>query len=141
MYAYVNNEPLDLFDTTGLEPIPDCAKDALLPFFPDLSLDDLDLIDIQTDVDLSQDYPGMDTYAETSSDGSTISFAPGRYVFGADFPANVSQARGLALLAHELMHVQQIKDLEPIDEVEAGDKANEIRGGLYGQEPCTTCGN
>lgn len=146
-YAYVANDPINYLDPTGLIPIPECAKRLLLPFFTYLTRQDLDQIDILPDQTLN---PG--DYSRTE-DAYTIAFAPHRYLFADGFPANISNARGLALLGHELTHVEQFRyapEMAAIPqgpiydtfELEARAKQATIRKALESRpDGCAGCGH
>ncbi|MGB8329016.1 MAG: RHS repeat-associated core domain-containing protein [Polyangiales bacterium] len=94
LYGYVNNDPINTIDPSGLFPLSQCAKDKLAPFFPGLSLGD---VDIQY---------GIPWYVP----GDPAGFTLGNTIYLDPNAHDESSARGLGLIGHELVHVQQYQD-------------------------------
>jgi RHS repeat-associated protein len=92
-YAYVENDPVDFMDPSGLFPLSPCAKDKLGPFFPGLNLDNLDI------------QLGIPWWAI----GKPAGFTVGNTVYVDPAQYNESTASGLGLIGHELQHVQQFQ--------------------------------
>jgi RHS repeat-associated protein len=95
LYAYVNDNPVNLADPLGLRPLTDCEKNALAPYIPQSDLDNADLHDGTVPWWLLKRYDGITLHND-------IYFRPG--VYDSSTPA------GLALLGHELVHVGQYRN-------------------------------
>jgi RHS repeat-associated protein len=89
-YSYVAGDPVNLVDQTGYYPIPTCYRDLLQPYFPGI---DLGAVDLQDGVP-----PGF-----AGAAGVTI----GNTIYLYDQYADRTIEGQLALLAHELQHVEQ----------------------------------
>ncbi|MGO4260511.1 RHS repeat-associated core domain-containing protein [Lysobacter sp. TAB13] len=94
-YAYVGSSPISSIDPLGLRPLTECEKGLLSPFIPKVDLDKADLHDGQVPSYLME---GFDAITR----GNDIYMRPGVY--------STTTAAGLALLAHELVHVGQYRD-------------------------------
>ena len=95
LYAYVGNDPVNASDPSGLTPLSDCLKEffgEMQPWmFPNV---DLDRINIR------EGSPGLPPRgADAITLGNDIFFRGGAY--------DPCSADGVALIAHELQHVQQ----------------------------------
>jgi len=94
LYVYVGGDPINFIDPSGLFPLSQCAKDKLAPFFPGLNLDN---------VDIQYGIPG---YVPGSPSGYTL----GNTIYLDPSAHDEGSARGLGLIGHELVHVQQYQD-------------------------------
>jgi RHS repeat-associated protein len=90
-YAYVDNQPIDFTDFSGLFPVPDCVKKLLSPYFPRLNWD---LVEVHNTVPLG---PGTHGFTWNSD----VFITPSEY--------NPQTTVGISLIAHELTHVQQFQ--------------------------------
>jgi len=93
-YAYVNGDPIDLDDPFGLRPLTQCEKDVLAPYIGKRDLDNADLHDGEVPWWLGKNYIGVTI-------GNDIYFRAGVY--------DPSTPDGIALLGHELVHVDQYR--------------------------------
>jgi RHS repeat-associated protein len=93
-YAYAEGDPIDFDDPFGLRPLTDCEKEVLGPYIGKWDLDHADLHDGEVPWWLGKDYIGITM-------GNDIYFRPGEY--------DPSTPAGIALLGHELVHVDQYR--------------------------------
>jgi RHS repeat-associated protein len=94
-YAYANANPISLTDPLGLRPLTQCEKDLLLPYIPDIDLNNADLHDGKVPWYLPKQYDGI-------TRGNDIYFRPGVY--------DSTTLSGIAVLGHELVHVGQYRE-------------------------------
>ena len=98
LYLYANANPIIFTDAFGLEPLSDCVKQRLAPYFPEF---DLNEIEIHEGIPwLVRIFSKIDPAAYTS--GNDIYFAPGQY--------NTKSIAGIALIGHEVTHSQQYSE-------------------------------
>ncbi|MFZ1748271.1 MAG: RHS repeat-associated core domain-containing protein, partial [Nitrospirales bacterium] len=97
-YAYAFGNPVSRFDFYGLQPLLECTKEFLQPFFPDL---DLDLIEVHPDSFVG-DFVNEAGEAYAATIGNDIYFYSDQY--------NPYSVSGTGLIAHELAHAQQFAD-------------------------------
>ena len=85
-------------DIFGLEPLSECAKQRLAPYYPNFDLNDIEIHEgIPWHV---RAFSAIDPAAYTS--GNDIYFAPGQY--------DPKSSAGLALIGHEITHSQQYSE-------------------------------
>ena len=90
-YAYVDNRPLDSRDPYGLFAVPPCVRKLLSPYFPKL---DFDSVNLHNMVPLPADVVGF-TW------DNDVFITPSQY--------DIHSALGIALIGHELTHVQDFQ--------------------------------
>jgi uncharacterized protein RhaS with RHS repeats len=93
-YTYVTDNPIDLVDPFGLRPLTACEKKVLAPYIGKRDLDNADLHDGEVPWWLGKQYIGVTI-------GNDIYFRSGIY--------DPSTPEGVALLGHELVHVDQYR--------------------------------
>ncbi|UVT15735.1 MAG: DUF4157 domain-containing protein [Nitrospira sp.] len=94
LYVYVRNMPSSLIDPLGLRPLTEREKRCLAPYIPQVDLDAADLHEDEVPWWLLPGYRGITL-------GNDIYFRPGVY--------DSSTSGGIALLGHELYHVDQYR--------------------------------
>jgi RHS repeat-associated protein len=95
LYAYVFNNPINFIDILGLDPISECAKAILSPYFPGFDLSQIEIL--QGIPWYIRKFSPIEPIAYTS--GNRIYYAPGQY--------DPHSAGGLAVIGHEVTHSQQ----------------------------------
>jgi RHS repeat-associated protein len=94
LYEYVETDPVNLTDPTGLRPLTECEKEHLRPYIPKR-----DLKDARVHEGVVPWWLGSDMRAVTL--GDDIYIRSGQY--------DPQSSGGIALLGHELVHVVQFR--------------------------------
>ena len=93
-YAYVFGNPVSRFDFYGLEPLLECTKEFLKPFFPDLDLDKIEV------------HPNSALGSLVYKAGGDFAITLGNDIYFYEDFYNPYSVAGTGLIAHELKHAQ-----------------------------------
>ena len=96
IYAYVDGDPISESDPLGLRPLTACEKSLLAPY---VGTNDLNNADLHTD--------GIPWYIHMFQSGDVIGTTIGNKIYLKAGQYDPGTVEGLALLGHELVHVDQ----------------------------------
>ena len=97
LYLYAFANPLRYVDASGLDPLPTCVVEALGPYFADVDWDEIDL-----ELRLPRT---AKAFSAVEADAVTL----GENIYMRKEAYDTSSYDGMALLGHEVVHVEQSK--------------------------------